>query len=150
RHHQDPYVVALVEILLKQTRASTVERAIDSFVRRFSSPRELLAISESELENELRTLGFHRQRAGHLKEFARDVIENPGSLSGSTAELRKLPGLGLYASAAVSVFAHGRRETVIDVNVVRIFSRVWAISIPQGELRKSREIAAVAAVYAST
>jgi A/G-specific adenine glycosylase len=150
RHTHDPYIVAVVEILLKQTRASTVERAIDAFVRKYASPIDLVKVAEQALADELRPFGFHRQRAAHLSQFAQAVIDNPRSLMASTAELRRLPGLGLYSSAAVSVFAHGRRETVIDVNVVRVFSRVWGISVPRGELRKSAKIAAVAAKYAST
>lgn len=150
RHERDPFKVALVEILLKQTRASTVDRALEAFVRTYPSPDELNRVSEAQLSSELRVFGFQRQRAAHLKQLAQVVVNEPRALLGSTSELLALPGLGPYAATAVSVFAHGRRETVVDVNVVRIFSRVWAVSTPRGELRKSAEIAAVGESYRKT
>ncbi len=150
RQVRDPYTVAIVEILLKQTRASTVDLALATFVGRYQTPEDLSRIPEAQLSAELRPFGLHRQRAAHLKQFASAVIEDPQALQGTTSDLRKLPGLGAYAAAAVSVFAHGRRETVVDVNVVRIFSRVWNLSVPRGELRKSQQIAAVAEMYRAT
>jgi A/G-specific adenine glycosylase len=150
RHERDPYTVAVVEILLKQTRATTVEAILSEFVRRYPTPETLLGVNEAELIDELRPFGLHRQRARHLLDFASAVMASPSALTGPTSALRELPGLGMYASTAISVFAHGRRETVIDVNVVRVFSRVWAISTPRGELRKSTAIAEVAAMFSAS
>ncbi len=150
RQVRNPYTVALVEILLKQTRASTIDRALATFVGQYQTPEDLSRIPEAQLSAELRIFGLHRQRAAHLKQLANAVIEDPRALQGTTADLWKLPGLGAYAAAAVSVFAHGRRKTVVDVNVVRIFSRVWTLSVPRGELRKSQQIAAVAEMYRAT
>ena len=50
----------------------------------------------------------------------------------------------------ISVFAHGRREAVVGVNVVRIFGHLWGISVPRYGLRKSRQIASVAREYGLT
>lgn len=150
REERDPYTIAVVEILLKQTRASTVAALLHDFVRRYPDPETLLRATEVDLVEQLRPFGFHRQRARHLLDFAAAVAADPDVLNRATPALRGLPGLGLYASAAVSVFAHGRRETVIDVNVVRIFSRLWAISTPRGELRKSAVIAGIGTMWSAT
>lgn len=150
RSEQDPYEIAVVEILLKQTRASSVDGALRDFVRQYPSAGALVQEPEGKLIEALLPFGLQRQRAAHLKHLGAAVVERPEVLWGTTPELLTLPGLGPYAATAVSVFAHGRRETVIDVNVVRIFSRLWGITTPRGELRKSREIAAVARSYSAT
>lgn len=142
--------MAVVEILLKQTRATSVVETARAFVKRYPSALALADAELEEIEGALRPFGFQRQRAAHLKELAAVVTEHPDALNAPTEGLRQLPGLGLYASTAVSVFAHGRREAVIDVNVVRIFSRLWNISKPRGELRKSAEIAEIASLYGRT
>jgi A/G-specific adenine glycosylase len=150
RQQYDPYTIALVEILLKQTRASTAAATIERFVGLYPDPTFLARASEGELARELHPLGFHRQRAAQLVQFAESLVREPQALEDSTAGLKKLPGIGTYAATAISVFAHGRRETVIDVNVVRVFSRVWGLSTERGELRKSRVIAEVARAFART
>lgn len=150
RAERDPYVVAVVEVLLKQTRATSVIRLTRDFVDQFPSPVDLASAGLAELEQALRPFGFQRQRAMHLKQLASRILEEPDALHGATEDLRRLPGLGTYAATAVSVFAHGRREAVIDVNTVRIFSRVYGLSRTRGELRKSAGIATLAAAYGRT
>ncbi len=43
------------------------------------------------------------------------------------AELRKLPGIGDYTAAAIAAIAFGRRAVVVDANVERVVSRLFAI-----------------------
>jgi A/G-specific adenine glycosylase len=143
-------VIAVVEVLLKQTRATSVAGLARDFVDRYPSPTELSRASLPELESALSPFGFQRQRALHLNQLASRIVAEPRVLQGTTADLRQLPGLGTYSATAVSVFAHGRREAVIDVNTVRIFSRVYGLARARGELRKSAEIAALALAYGGT
>lgn len=150
RESRDPFTVALVEVLLKQTRASSSAAAIRAFVECYPTPAALAAAPESELLDELRPFGFQRQRASHLAQLAKQLQAEPDALSARNQELRQLPGIGAYAAAAIGVFAHGRRETVIDVNVVRVFRRLWGLSVPRGELRKSALIREVGEMYAGT
>src|SRR4051794_34745534 len=62
RDERDPFKVAVVEILLKQTRASTVEEELRRFVQHYPAAADLLKVSEEALAAELRPFGFHRQR----------------------------------------------------------------------------------------
>lgn len=150
RSTRDPYALAVVEILLKQTRARTSAAQIRCFLEQYPNPPALAEASSNELLAQLTPFGFQRQRAEHLSALAKRLVEEPQALERPTEELRTLPGIGPYAASAISVFAHGRRETVIDVNVVRIFSRMWSITVPRGELRKSARIKQVAGIYAQT
>jgi A/G-specific adenine glycosylase len=44
--------------------------------------------------------------------------------------LRKLPGVGRYTAAAIAAIAFGRRAVVVDGNVERVVSRLFAVEEP--------------------
>jgi A/G-specific adenine glycosylase len=150
REQRDPYTTAVVEVLLKQTRATSADRHIYSFVQRYPDPQVLCLADLDEIEKAIAPLGFQRQRAEHLQALGWALIENPKALSSDVRSLLTLPGIGPYAAGAISCFAYGRRVPVVDVNVVRILARVWGLHIERGELRKNKELLALAGQFADT
>ena len=79
-------------------------------------------------------LGYY-SRARNLVRCARQVADL-GGFPASEAELRKLPGLGAYTAAAVAAIAFGQRAVVVDANVERVVSRLFAIAEPLPGSRK--------------
>ena len=81
-------------------------------------------------------LGYYA-RARNLIACARIVAtEHGGVFPDSEEELRKLPGLGRYAAAAVAAIAFGRRAVVVDANVERVVARLYAVETPLPAARK--------------
>jgi A/G-specific adenine glycosylase len=58
------------------------------------------------------------------------VAEYEGRLPETEAALLKLPGIGPYTAAAIAAIAFGQRAVVVDANVERVVSRLFAISTP--------------------
>ena len=64
------------------------------------------------------------------------LSHSPSSLSSSSSllpqeasELLKVPGVGRYTAGAIASIAFGRREPVVDGNVVRVLSRLRAMPV---------------------
>ena len=75
-------------------------------------------------------LGYYA-RARNLLACARTVAnEHEGIFPSSEEELRKLPGIGRYTAAAIAAIAFGRRAVVVDGNVERVVSRLFAVEEP--------------------
>jgi A/G-specific adenine glycosylase len=62
--------------------------------------------------------------------------EHGGRFPDSEKELLKLPGIGRYTAAAIAAIAFGRRAVVVDANVERVISRLFAVKEP---LPRARE-----------
>ncbi|NMV22000.1 A/G-specific adenine glycosylase, partial [Vibrio parahaemolyticus] len=75
-------------------------------------------------------------RARNLIACARAVVhDHGGRFPDSEAALRTLPGIGDYSAAAVAAIAFGRRAVVVDANVERVVSRLFAFSEPLPQAR---------------
>ena len=125
----------LSEVMLQQTTVATVTPRFERFVARWPTVEELAAASDAEILSEWAGLGYYA-RARNLIACAREVAER-GGFPASAAELRKLPGLGVYTSAAMAAIAFGEKAPAVDTNVERVIARVRGLSEPdRGEIER--------------
>ncbi len=121
---QDPYRTWLSEIMLQQTRVSAVLQHYARFVERFPTLVALALAPENEVLAAWSGLGYYR-RARMMHRAAKQLVEERGgAMPVTAAELRRLPGIGTYTSAAIASIAFGERIAVVDGNVERVLLRV--------------------------
>ncbi|MEP7192933.1 MAG: A/G-specific adenine glycosylase [Actinomycetota bacterium] len=116
--------VLVSEVMLQQTPVARVEPAWLQWMSRWPTPAALAASAPGDAIQAWGRLGYPR-RALRLHAAAVAIVQrHDGDVPDTQAELLALPGVGTYTSAAVSAFAFGRRTTVVDTNVRRVFARV--------------------------
>jgi A/G-specific adenine glycosylase len=126
----DPYRVWLSEIMLQQTRVETVVRYYDRFLDRFPTVEALAAAPLDHVLKLWAGLGYYA-RARNLHACAREVARRHGGrFPASEDELRALPGIGTYTSAAVAAIAFGRKAAPVDGNIERVIARLFAVATP--------------------
>jgi A/G-specific adenine glycosylase len=120
----DPYRTWLSEVMLQQTRVAAVIEHYENFLRKFPTILALALASESEVLATWSGLGYYR-RARLLHKTAQFLTRERGGILPSTAaELRTLPGIGEYTSAAIASIAFGESIAVVDGNVERVLLRL--------------------------
>ncbi len=123
----DPYHVWLSEIMLQQTTVATVAPYFKEFLRRWPTVHELRDASLDDVLHAWQGLGYYA-RARNLHKCAIEVSERmSGKFPSSVAALRELPGIGPYTASAIAAIAFEKPETVVDGNVERVMSRLYAI-----------------------
>jgi len=144
RRTRDPYAIWVSEVMLQQTRTETVLPYYERFLSTYPSVH---ALAEAPLEDVLRLwsgLGYYR-RARMLHAAARDVeVSRGGTLPRTAAELLGIEGIGRYTAGAVASIAWGEAVPVVDGNVARVLSRLFAIDadLHEGTERRLWDIAA--------
>lgn len=126
----DPYHVWLSEIMLQQTTVEAVKPYFRAFLERWPTIAELAAAPADDVMKAWAGLGYY-SRARNLKKCADLVAGDLGGTFPDTADaLRALPGIGPYTAAAIAAIAFDRPEAVVDGNVERVVSRLFAIAAP--------------------
>ncbi|CAN5304018.1 A/G-specific adenine glycosylase [soil metagenome] len=126
----DPYAVWLSEVMLQQTTTAHAAPYYNAFLQRWPSVERLAAVADEDLMAAWAGLGYYA-RARNLLACARAVANDHGGRFPDTeAGLLSLPGVGAYTAAAVAAIAFDRPANVVDGNVERVVSRLFATQTP--------------------
>lgn len=133
-----PFGILVAEVLLKQTRAEMVAQAWPTITIRYPSPTQLACASPGDLHALVVGLGFGHQRTQALLDLA-SAVNRKGGLPSEPGELMKLPYVGMYTAHAVACFGFGLHVPVVDLNVVRVLSRITGTEQPR-DIRRAGPI----------
>ncbi|XDJ36555.1 MAG: A/G-specific adenine glycosylase [Burkholderia sp.] len=130
---RDPYRIWLSEIMLQQTRVSTVVPYYQRFLHHFPDVAALATALADQVMVLWAGLGYYA-RARNLYRCAQVVVaEHSGRFPESPETLAKLPGIGRSTAAAIASFAFGARAPILDGNVKRVLARVFGVEGFPGE-----------------
>lgn len=119
----DPYRVWLSEVMLQQTRVSTVIDYYTRFLHRFPDLPTLAGAPVGAVMELWSGLGYYA-RARHLHACARLLLENhKGRFPQDPAEIARLPGIGRSTANAIAAFCFGAHVPILDGNVKRLLCR---------------------------
>lgn len=126
----DPYHIWLSEVMLQQTTVAAVKAYFAKFVGLWPRVEDLANAASEDVMVAWAGLGYYA-RARNLKKCAEAVAISHGGRFPDTEEgLKALPGIGDYTAAAVAAIAFNRPAAVMDGNVERVISRLFAIDAP--------------------
>lgn len=127
QNRRDVYGIWVAEIMLQQTRVSTVIPYYQDFLARFP---DISALAHCELDALLHCwsgLGYYA-RARNLRAAAQIIIaQYGGKFPDNMAQTLALPGIGRSTAGAILAAAFGQRHPILDGNVKRVLSRYYAI-----------------------
>ncbi|MCT1834587.1 A/G-specific adenine glycosylase [Kocuria palustris] len=118
--------VLVSEIMLQQTPVVRVLPRWLDWMRRWPSPADLAEAPTADVLRAWDRLGYPR-RALRLQAAAQAIVaDHGGRVPREHDQLLALPGIGAYTAAAVSAFAFGERQCVIDTNIRRVHARLFS------------------------
>ncbi|AQX26974.1 A/G-specific adenine glycosylase [Bartonella sp. Raccoon60] len=126
--YPDPYQIWLSEIMLQQTTVEAVKPYFKKFLKLWPDLFSLSQASQDDIMKAWAGLGYY-SRARNLKNCATQLVKNHrGKFPQSVEILRTLPGIGDYTAAAIAAIAFGHPVAVVDSNVERVITRLFAIT----------------------
>jgi A/G-specific adenine glycosylase len=127
REKLSPYQTWISEIMLQQTQVSTVLPYYKRFLVSFANLASLAKAKEEEVLRLWAGLGYY-SRARNLHKAARLIMSrHHGRFPNTMNEMLALPGIGRYTAGAILSIAFKQPFPVLDGNVMRVFSRLFAI-----------------------
>lgn len=121
------YHIWASEIILQQTRVAQGTQYYNRFLERFPDIFSLADADESEVLKVWQGLGYY-SRARNMHAAARQIVnEYGGGFPSDYKSLIKIKGIGSYTASALLSFGYNLPFPVIDGNVKRVISRLFAI-----------------------
>ncbi|MGI9228742.1 MAG: A/G-specific adenine glycosylase, partial [Gammaproteobacteria bacterium] len=122
-----PYRVWLSEIMLQQTQVATVIPYFERFTEHFPTLESLAGAKLDQVLHLWTGLGYYA-RARNLHRTAQIVMtDHGGEFPGQLQALTDLPGIGRSTAGAILAMAFQEPATILDGNVKRVLTRVYAI-----------------------
>jgi endonuclease III len=124
--HTNPFELLIATILSAQCTDARVNIVTADLFRKYRRPEDFLAVPQTELENDIRTTGFFRNKARNIQAAcARIVEEFGGEVPQTMDELLMLGGVARKTANVVLGNAFGiAAGVVVDTHVSRLSQRL--------------------------
>lgn len=124
--HANPLQLLIATILSAQCTDQRVNIVTKDLFRKYRSARDLAAVPQEELEKDIQSTGFFRNKARSLRGMATALVEkHGGKVPDSMEALVDLPGVGRKTANVVLGNAFGKSDgIVVDTHVGRISGRL--------------------------
>ena len=123
--YQNPLQLLIATILSAQCTDKRVNIVTENLFKKYRAAKDFAAAKISELENNIRSTGFYKNKARNIKSACTDIVEKHGGEVPRTMEkLIQLGGVGRKTANVVLGNAFGINVgVVVDTHVARLSQR---------------------------
>ncbi len=116
------YELLLSVMLSAQTTDKKVNSVTRELYKKYDSLEKLDKLSEKELSEYLRPIGFHKVKAHNFKEIVK-IVMNLGYVPNDRSYLESLPGVGRKTASVVLSHLFDEPNFAVDTHVYRVSKR---------------------------
>ena len=125
-NHSNAFELLIATILSAQCTDARVNMVTEDLFRKYRKPEDYLNVSDKELQEDIRTTGFFRNKTKSIQGTARALTEEyRGKVPQTMDELLELPGVARKTANVVLGNAFGiHAGVVVDTHVTRLSRRL--------------------------
>ena len=120
-HHKNPIELLVATILSAQCTDTRVNKVTPHLFKKYKKASDYAAADPHELEQEIRSTGFYRQKARMIRSAGRTMVEKfDGQVPKTMEELTTLSGVGRKTANVILGNIFGIPGVVVDTHVRRL------------------------------
>lgn len=124
-NYTTPFELLVACILSAQCTDKRVNIVTSRLFPRYNRPEHFAGLSPEELAEEIRDCGLYRNKARHIVQLSRILLDQfDGQVPESREELMELPGVGRKTANVVISNAFDRPAIAVDTHVFRVANRI--------------------------
>jgi endonuclease-3 len=121
----NPYTLLVAVVLSAQATDAGVNKATRGLFKAADTPKKMVALGLSEVEQRIRTIGLYRNKAKNVIALSEKLIsEHGGEVPHHREALEALPGVGRKTANVVLNIAFGEPTMAVDTHVFRVAHRL--------------------------
>lgn len=118
---KNPFQLLIATILSAQCTDARVNIVTKELFKKYKKPEDFIDATPDELEKDIYSTGFYKQKAKSIKECCKTLVDKYESKVPSDFEmLTKLPGVGRKTASVVAGNGFGIPAVAVDTHVKRI------------------------------
>jgi len=122
--YRTPFELLIAVILSAQATDKSVNVATRELYRTAGTPRAILALGTTGLEQYIKRIGLYRMKAKNIIATCRLLIDqHEGQVPQTREALEKLPGVGRKTANVVLNVAFGQPTMAVDTHIFRVANR---------------------------
>ena len=119
------YELLVAVILSAQCTDKRVNIVTSELFKEYNTPEKMITLSQAELEQKIHACGFFHNKAKHILECSRDLVEKfGGEVPSDKEELKSLAGVGEKTANVVLATAFKIPAIAVDTHVFRVSNRL--------------------------
>ncbi|MCY1603765.1 endonuclease III [Staphylococcus pettenkoferi] len=136
--HDNPFQLTIAVLLSAQTTDNSVNKVTAKLFQKYHTAEDFLQVPQEELENDIRTIGFYRNKAKNIQKLCRSLLDKfNGEIPRTHKELESLAGVGRKTANVVMSVAFDEPSLAVDTHVERVSKRLgicrWKDNVRQVE-----------------
>lgn len=137
--YETPFQLLVATILAAQSTDKNVNVVTKTLFQEYPDPDAFAGADPRELEKDVYSTGFFRQKARAIIEASQDIVgKYGGNMPDTLEELVTLRGVGRKTANVVLANAYGKPAIPVDTHVLRISGRL-ALTNPRYSERKEAD-----------
>ncbi len=119
--YETPFQLLIATILAAQCTDARVNQVTPGLFEKYPTPQEFVDAPQEELEQDIYSTGFYRNKAKSIKNASKTLLEeHNGKVPGTMEDLVKLPGVGRKTANVLLGHCFNTPGIVVDTHVKRI------------------------------
>lgn len=124
-NHKNAFELLIATILSAQSTDKRVNIVTKDLFKEYNSPKKFLELTQEELEEKIRTIGFYRNKSKNILGACRLLVEEYDSkVPNDRKNLERLPGVGRKTASVVLSNAFSQNAIAVDTHVFRVSNRI--------------------------
>lgn len=117
----NPFQLLIATILSAQCTDERVNIVTKTLFKKYKSPKDFVNVPDQELEKDIYSTGFYKQKARSIKNCCSELIEKyNGKVPADFEQLNSLSGVGRKTASVVAGNAFGIPAIAVDTHVKRL------------------------------
>jgi endonuclease-3 len=122
--YQTPFQLLVAVVLSAQATDKGVNKATKVLFAKVSTPSEMIALGEPQLEHYIRSIGLFRSKAKNVMSLSKILVERFDSIiPKNRVDLESLPGVGRKTANVVLNVLYQQPLIAVDTHVFRVANR---------------------------
>jgi endonuclease-3 len=123
--YSSPLELMVAAILAAQCTDERVNKVTESLFKKYKTTKDYRDVKDAELEADIKSTGFFRNKARSIKNLASDIEARFGGRIPEEVEtLTTIKGIGRKTANMVVGIAYGRPAIIVDTHVIRVTQRL--------------------------